>query len=172
EVGALGGVGGGGARVDGRRPLGPAVPGEQLAEVGGAEVDQPGAVEPDGPGRTVDAEGGELHRVVLSIRVRLRWRASNIGESLNRNRSSAPESESVEPASERTDSGSQEGTTNRSPRVTVQVRSPTVTAPEPSNTWQTDHPVSRTGAVSAPRTIRCISTRIVGSTSPPAAGLV
>ena len=66
---------------------------------------------------------------------RCSWSASKTGVSLNRNRSSAPESESVEPASERTLNGCHDGTTNRSPRVTVHCSEPTVTVPEPSKTW-------------------------------------
>ncbi|SLH28619.1 Uncharacterised protein [Mycobacteroides abscessus subsp. abscessus] len=58
-----------------------------------------------------------------------------MGASVNRKRSSAPESESVVPASDRAENGCQDGTTNRSPRVTDQLRSPTVTVPEPSKTW-------------------------------------
>src|SRR5690606_33109211 len=158
-----------GAAVGGSRPRGPVVLGEERAEVGGAEIGQPVAVDPHGPGRAVGAEGGELHRAVPSVCVRSRRSASKIGASLNRNRSSAPESESVDPASDRAENGSHDGTTNRSPRVTDHVLSPTVTVPEPSNTWYTDEPVSRTGAVRAPRAMRCISTRMVGSTSPPVA---
>ena len=67
--------------------------------------------------------------------VRSRSSASKIGASEKRNRSSAPESESVFPASDRAENGCQDGTTKRSPRVTVHVWSPTVTEPEPSKTW-------------------------------------
>jgi hypothetical protein len=57
-----------------------------------------------------------------------------MGASLKRNRSRALESESSRLASDRTDKGCQDGTTNKSPRVTDQVTSPTVTLPEPSKT--------------------------------------
>ena len=66
--------------------------------------------------------------------VRLSFSASKTGESLKRNRSSAPESESEVPASDLAENGCQDGTTNRSPRPTDQVLSPTVTVPEPSKT--------------------------------------
>ena len=65
---------------------------------------------------------------------RLSFSASKTGESLKRNRSSALRSESVAPASDLAENGCQDGTTNRSPRLTDQVLSPTVTVPEPSKT--------------------------------------
>src|SRR5690606_12253267 len=170
EVGARHRVGGGAVGGGGRRASGPVLLCEQGAQVGSAEVDQDVAVQLDGAGGAAGAEGGELHRVVPSTWVRSSRRASKLGESLNRNRSSAPESESVDPASERTESGCQDGTTKRSPRVTDQVVSRSVPVPEVSKTWWTDEPVSRTGAVSAPRAMRCTSARMVGSTSAPVAG--
>ena len=66
--------------------------------------------------------------------VRLSFSASKTGASLKRNRSSARRSESVAPASDLAENGCQDGTTNRSPRPTDQVLSPTVTVPEPSKT--------------------------------------
>lgn len=92
--------------------------------------------------------------------------------SLNRKRSRAPESESDAEASERTDSGCHDGTTNRSPRATLHETSPTVTVPLPSKTWNTEDPASRRAAVWLPLRTRCISARMVGSTSPPVVGLV
>ncbi len=84
--------------------------------------------DPSGPDPARRHQGRRLQRrdeVSLAyesspIWMRCRFNFSKMGASPNWNRSSAPESESSPSASERIDSGCQDGTTNRSPRPTDQ----------------------------------------------------
>src|SRR5690606_1695827 len=95
---------------------------QQLAQIRKAQVDELVTVHPDRPGAAGGADRGELHRSPSAGSVSARYRPSawKIGASLNRNRSSPPESEPGS-GSAATVSGCQDGTTNRSPRVTRQV---------------------------------------------------
>ena len=119
------------SRIAAAARVGPVGWARNVADVGRAEVDEGVPVERDraggAVGARVDAQGGELHELVPSTCTRCCCRASKMGVSLKRNRSSAPESESVLPASERTENGCHDGTTNRSPRVTVHCWVPTLT---------------------------------------------
>ena len=73
-----------------------------------------------------------------------------MGASPKRNRSSDA------PAPALAAKGTHEGTTNMSPRPTVQLRSPTLTVPWPSNTCHTDEPTSRLDPITQQEAIQVL----------------
>jgi hypothetical protein len=116
EGGAVGVV----ARSVCGRGDGQAVGSEQRAHVGVAELDEEAFVDAYGDRPVLQPQRGELHRAPLSTSLRKRFSLAKIGASLNWKRSSAPESESEADASDFAENGTQDGTTNMSPRVTNQ----------------------------------------------------